>query len=331
MTKLDKFLIFLSIIILIFTNYYFLEIPIIIYFLIRLILFFVHKREVTIVTKYSNKISKINSKKEELNFAEIKKNHYIAEREYSRKSLDRVRMEDILFYHLDNNTNDLRTNLENSLQNKEKLETLKNYIDNLEEETYEDALKKSGFKKEKFLKIEGDIIDSIKNNQTLYEVNVYIRVYYNNPSNGVNEEKTKFLTYEELTQNYHNWQKGKEYAANAKLERKIMNDEIRYNVLKRDNYTCQICGAKASDGVKLHVDHIIPITRGGKTVMSNLQTLCERCNVGKSNKIDKDFENDMLCPKCGAKLVKRKSKYGSFIGCSAYPKCHYTREIKKEK
>ena len=295
MTKLDKFLIFLSIIILIFTNYYFLEIPIIIYFLIRLILFFVHKREVTIVTKYSNKISKINSKKEELNFAEIKKNHYIAEREYSRKSLDRVRMEDILFYHLDNNTNDLRTNLENSLQNKEKLETLKNYIDNLEEETYEDALKKSGFKKEKFLKIEGDIIDSIKNNQTLYEVNVYIRVYYNNPSNGVNEEKTKFLTYEELTQNYHNWQKGKEY------------------------------------GVKLHVDHIIPITRGGKTVMSNLQTLCERCNVGKSNKIDKDFENDMLCPKCGAKLVKRKSKYGSFIGCSAYPKCHYTREIKKEK
>ena len=56
--------------------------------------------------------------------------------------------------------------------------------------------------------------------------------------------------------------------------------------------------------------------------MNNLQTLCDRCNMGKSDKTDDD---DMICPKCGSKLVKRNSKYGSFIGCSAYPKCHYKR------
>ena len=38
------------------------------------------------------------------------------------------------------------------------------------------------------------------------------------------------------------------------------------------------------DGVKLHVDHILPVSRGGKTVMSNLQTLCEDCNCGKGNR-----------------------------------------------
>ena len=103
-----------------------------------------------------------------------------------------------------------------------------------------------------------------------------------------------------------------------------MNDDIRYNVLKRDNFTCQICGATAKDGAKLHVDHIIPIARGGKTVMSNLQTLCERCNMGKSDKINEE-DNNMVCPRCGSKLVKRNGKYGSFIGCSSYPKCRYKK------
>lgn len=107
-----------------------------------------------------------------------------------------------------------------------------------------------------------------------------------------------------------------------KQERKIMNDDIRYNVLRRDNYSCQICGVTAKDGAKLHVDHIIPVSKGGKTVMSNLQTLCEQCNIGKGNKID----NNDICPKCGGRLVKRKGRYGEFIGCSNYPKCHYKKK-----
>ena len=83
----------------------------------------------------------------------------------------------------------------------------------------------------------------------------------------------------------------------------------------------QICGVTSKDGAKLHVDHIIPVSKGGKTVMSNLQTLCEQCNIGKSNKTD----DDDICPKCGSRLVKRKGKYGEFIGCSNFPKCRYTR------
>lgn len=60
--------------------------------------------------------------------------------------------------------------------------------------------------------------------------------------------------------------------------------------------------------------------------MSNLQVLCERCNVGKSNKTNND---DMICPKCGHSLVKRKSKYGAFIGCSNYPNCDYKKNVTK--
>ena len=67
----------------------------------------------------------------------------------------------------------------------------------------------------------------------------------------------------------------------------IMTDSLRYEVLKRDGYRCKICGVSANEGARLEVDHIIPISKGGKTVIDNLQTLCMSCNRGKS---DKDFK-----------------------------------------
>lgn len=63
---------------------------------------------------------------------------------------------------------------------------------------------------------------------------------------------------------YKEWQNGNKYEETIKQERKIMNDDIRYNVLKRDNFTCKLCGISAKDGAKLHVDHIIPVSKGGK-------------------------------------------------------------------
>jgi hypothetical protein len=59
----------------------------------------------------------------------------------------------------------------------------------------------------------------------------------------------------------------------------------RFRVMKRDNFSCRACRASPafSPGVALHVDHIIPWSRGGDTIDENLQTLCEACNLGKSN------------------------------------------------
>ena len=65
-----------------------------------------------------------------------------------------------------------------------------------------------------------------------------------------------------------------------------MTADLRYNVMKRDGFRCVLCGRDASDGVKLHVDHIVPIAKGGKTIKSNLRTLCEDCNIGKKDKYD---------------------------------------------
>lgn len=63
---------------------------------------------------------------------------------------------------------------------------------------------------------------------------------------------------------------------------------VRYNVLRRDHFKCVLCGnSPAIDPkCKLHVDHILPFSKNGKTVKENLRTLCEYCNLGKSDKIE---------------------------------------------
>ncbi len=71
-----------------------------------------------------------------------------------------------------------------------------------------------------------------------------------------------------------------------KRERAKMSDSLRYDILRRDGFKCQICGRTQADGVKLHIDHVIPIAKGGKTVKENLRTLCDQCNLGKRDKTE---------------------------------------------
>jgi superfamily II DNA or RNA helicase len=67
----------------------------------------------------------------------------------------------------------------------------------------------------------------------------------------------------------------------------ILTEEIKQQVLKRDNYQCLCCGKERRRGVSLEIDHILPVTMGGKNVPSNLQTLCKQCNGIKGvNEID---------------------------------------------
>ncbi len=60
---------------------------------------------------------------------------------------------------------------------------------------------------------------------------------------------------------------------------------LRFRVMKRDNFSCRACGASPALtlGLSLHVDHVKAWSLGGETVEENLQTLCEPCNLGKSN------------------------------------------------
>ena len=76
---------------------------------------------------------------------------------------------------------------------------------------------------------------------------------------------------------YRNEEKKKE----ASTERGLMTNALRYQILQRDGFRCQICGRSQEDGVILHIDHIKPLSKGGKTEPRNLRVLCADCNLGK--------------------------------------------------
>lgn len=61
-------------------------------------------------------------------------------------------------------------------------------------------------------------------------------------------------------------------------DRKAIPNYIRFQVFKRDKFTCQYCGRS---GVELEVDHITPVANGGANDIDNLITACKDCNRGK--------------------------------------------------
>lgn len=64
-------------------------------------------------------------------------------------------------------------------------------------------------------------------------------------------------------------------------KRKAISKKLRFEIFKRDEFTCQYCGSHPPS-VILHVDHIIPVKEGGDNNIDNLITSCSSCNLGKS-------------------------------------------------
>lgn len=70
----------------------------------------------------------------------------------------------------------------------------------------------------------------------------------------------------------------------GKPKRQSISKKLRFEVFKRDNFTCQYCGRMAPD-VVLEVDHINPVANGGKNDILNLITSCHDCNIGKGKRV----------------------------------------------
>jgi 5-methylcytosine-specific restriction endonuclease McrA len=80
----------------------------------------------------------------------------------------------------------------------------------------------------------------------------------------------------------------------VKVKRRPISEGLRYDVFARANFRCEACGASPKDKdkdkdeeVRLEVDHIIPVSKGGSSAFNNLQALCRACNLGKAAKYKK--------------------------------------------
>lgn len=118
-----------------------------------------------------------------------------------------------------------------------------------------------------------------------YDVTRHWEVLYKSPSNFIdaynNAEKRYIM---------------KQWPINEKLsdgesiidnKPSVLTEEMKGQVLERDHYTCVCCDKQNGKGVRLQIDHILPVTMGGKNEIDNLQTLCMQCNLEKgTNEID---------------------------------------------
>jgi hypothetical protein len=83
-------------------------------------------------------------------------------------------------------------------------------------------------------------------------------------------------------------QRGEEVFAHRSRHRTPISGSIKYRVLTRAKGRCECCGAHEHQRA-LEVDHIVPRNHGGSDDLSNLQSLCFRCNAGKRDTDTTDF------------------------------------------
>lgn len=110
------------------------------------------------------------------------------------------------------------------------------------------------------------------------------------------------------------------------LDTEPIPDSLRFRVLKEAKRRCALCGATKNETL-LDVDHIIPRSKGGKTVYENLQVLCSKCNRSKGNKDQTDFRGEitnnfevgcLFCEKMKTQEILIENDY-SFAILDSYP------------
>ena len=139
-------------------------------------------------------------------------------------------------------------------------------------EVAKDAIKRNDLEKySDILNLKG-LIKSNLNSKIFKKKSLEISV-------NTNDQKALMEYYQKHpTQN--NYSKNKKV---TKYKRKAIPGALRHEVFKRDGYRCVECGASNKE-TTLHVDHILPVSQGGTNEISNLQTLCQKCNLAKSNR-----------------------------------------------
>jgi hypothetical protein len=97
-----------------------------------------------------------------------------------------------------------------------------------------------------------------------------VTMSYSSPKGQVNLSKEEIFRFDDLFACFESVSRNRldksTYSRLAAVERGEVSDSLRYDILNRDNFTCVICGASSRQGARLHIDHIIPVSKGGNTI-----------------------------------------------------------------
>lgn len=214
---------------------------------------------------------------------------YFFEEENSLVKFDRRELEDIVYEKIEERLPEIDQALEHVKQNRVLYKKYADELSALQSSASAAECKQLGIPYKRFLKIEQKLVNDISISP-ICEMQIECEKEYTSPA-GRNEyfegdvfSEEEIRTMVETIKQENIMRSSEEYR--RKMERRRVTDKLRYQILRRDGFRCQLCGASQADGVRLHVDHIIPVSKGGTSDVENLRTLCDRCNLGKSDQME---------------------------------------------
>ena len=230
-------------------------------------------------------LREINNKYEFLDVANFDMVH-----SYDNENMyDDISCEDYLTYELVYLQSEVGYAIEDALENKRMFQLYKNEINRtcvMDRYDTTDLLRN----RNRLIKFEEELFD--KNIKIpIVELTIVVKLRLTNINGAYRRSKYYEFSSNEIKEIIKglNQKRGKFYLNNdiwqsiCRVERGKVTNKMRFAIYQRDGYRCRKCGRRTDD---LEVDHIIPISKGGKSTFDNLQTLCHRCNVRKGDKIE---------------------------------------------
>ncbi len=246
------------------------------------IVYLLRRKHLKFVAEHSPKLKKIRELNQKYSFIVLSPTEYYTKRCTSKTMFDRTDVYQIFLSYVSENLNACKQLLTKTQKNQEFMD---HYLIEFKKIMTSPISQKFHNQYKYFYQIENNLCRSEKANPVLH-VSFCIFCEYSSPQGRNHYSKTKTYDIYDLRQAIDTLEQQAKQKNMHTCERNKMNDSLRYDILKRDHFRCVLCGRTANDGVKLQVDHIIPIAKGGKTEKENLRTLCENCNFGKSDKYD---------------------------------------------
>lgn len=259
-----------------------LALSLIVYLIVYFVISFRKKAIKREVSRTSTRIMMLNKRIEELDFAQLQSQYTFQKQFNSKAKLDKLDVDDaITGIILENNFEII---VSDGVSNSKKFGDLICLINSVH--TTLDTINTTHFSSKKYYAEEDMQISSILNSVKALQPMFFFRFLYVSPKGNKTywiDANKNCVDLEFLLNKYDEREKKRILSIE---QRSLMNLKLRYAILQRDGFRCQICGRSQEDGVKLHVDHIIPVSKGGLTTPDNLRTLCDECNLGKSDSYD---------------------------------------------
>lgn len=202
----------------------------------------------------------------------------------NRNFFDDISCEDYLISVIPKMKNDLYQTMKDVSVNKERY---KLYKDEIKTKCFPDDFSsiKSPRNKKKLKLVFDKLMSKKQLTPPVTDFKVYVTLYLTNISGTTLSYKDKVFSENNIKEliSRINRKDGSFYLdrgiweALCRVERGRVSNKLRFKVYQRDGNRCVKCGRKTN----LEIDHIFPISRGGKSNLENLQTLCHYCNINK--------------------------------------------------